>query len=130
MQNAYTLDTSDIVIPLTELLGQCYVITDPHPLSQFEVIANLALESFNGQSKEIPIFHVLERIKIYQGRPPFNDIADLMVKLWARYYYFMSSVVEDISGTMVNVISISGGDIRIVFEELGGDMPDDKPNIL
>lgn len=114
--NAYTFETSDIVIPLTELLGECYLITDPHPLAQFEAVADLALKAFTGGSKDIPILDVLNKLTIYQGRENFNEIASLFVRLWGRVFYYISFIKEDLTNTSTNIISISAGDIRIVFE--------------
>lgn len=122
-QNAYTLETSDIVIPLTELLGACYITTDPHPLSQYEKVANMALDACLGQVKQIPIVDVLNEITIYQGRDGFNNIADLMVKLWARFFYFIDPIQDDLYGTCITIISISAGDIRLVFDERDKDAP-------
>lgn len=128
-QNAYTLDTSDIVIPLTELLGDCYIDTDPHPLSQYEKVANMALNAALGQVKTVPIVDVLNEITIYQGREGFNNIADYMVKLWARFFYFIDPIQDDLYGTHVTIISISAGDVRLVFDELHEDSPNARYSV-
>lgn len=122
-QNAYTLETSDILIPLTELLGACYIATDPHPLSQYEKIANLALNACLGQVKSVPILDVLNEITIYQGREEFNTIADYAVKLWARFFYFIDPIQDDLYRTQITIVSISAGDVRLVFNELDEDDP-------
>lgn len=122
-QNAYTLETSDIVIPLTEWLGACYIDTDPHPLSQYEKVANMALNACLGQVRSVPILDVLNEISIYQGREEFNQIADHMVKLWARFFYFIDPIQDDLYGTHVTIISVSAGDVRLVFEETDEDVP-------
>lgn len=129
MQKAYTLDSADIIIPLTKLLGDCYQITDPHPLMQFEKVANMALHATLGQVREVPIYEVLSEITIYQGRPHFNNIADYMVKLWARFVYFMAPIRDDLYRTCVTIVSISAGDLKIVFDDIDKDNTNDRFNI-
>lgn len=127
MQTAYTVDTSDIIIPLTQLLGECYNTTDPHPLMLFEKVGNLALKATLGQIRQVPIYDVLIPLTIYQGRPQFNSIADYTIKLWARLVYFMTPIQDDLYRTCVTIISISAGDLRIVFEDISEDTTNDKP---
>ena len=128
-KKAYTIETDDIIIPLTERLGNIYVVTDPHPIVIFEKVGNMALAASLGQSRQIPILDVLNQITVYQGREGFNDIANDMVRLWARLFYFIDPLRDELYDTSLNIISISGGDLRIVFDDINEDTSHDKPSI-